>query len=87
MSGSARRKSASMRIRATQPPARCGSSIRITAERSLRFFAYGLGELQGAAEPATHSALLDWFAGLGIPVARERAVVDGISACLRFYQQ
>ena len=59
---------------------------RITAERSLRFFAYGLGELQGAAEPATHSALLDWFAGLGIPVARERAVVDGIAGCLRFYQ-
>ena len=27
---------------------------RITAERSLRFFAYGLGELQGATEPATH---------------------------------
>jgi len=59
---------------------------RITAERSLRFFAYGLGELQGAAEPATHSALLDWFAGLRIPVARERAVVDGISGCLRFSQ-
>ena len=48
---------------------------RITAERSLRFFAYGLGELQGAAEPATHSALLDWLVALGIPVARERAVV------------
>jgi DNA ligase (NAD+) len=59
---------------------------RVTAERSLRFFAYGLGELQGTAEPATHSALLDWFVGLGVPVARERAVVDGIDGCLRFYQ-
>ncbi|MGZ9076285.1 MAG: NAD-dependent DNA ligase LigA, partial [Burkholderiaceae bacterium] len=59
---------------------------RVTAERSLRFFAYGLGELHGAAEPATHSALLDWLLTLGVPVARERAVVDGIAGCLRFYQ-
>lgn len=59
---------------------------RVTAERALRFFAYGLGELQGGAEPATHSALLDWFVSLGVPVARERAVVDSIGGCLRFYQ-
>ncbi|HVE89670.1 MAG TPA: NAD-dependent DNA ligase LigA [Burkholderiaceae bacterium] len=59
---------------------------RITAERSLRFFAYGLGELQGAAEPVTHSVLLDWLVSLGVPVARERAVVDGIAGCLKFYQ-
>ena len=59
---------------------------RITAERSLRFFAYGLGELKGAAEPATHSVLLDWLVSLGVPVARERAVVDGIAGCLKFYQ-
>ncbi len=58
---------------------------RITAERSLRFFAYGLGELQGAAEPTTHAALLDWFVDLGVPVARERAVVDSVAGCLRFY--
>ncbi len=58
---------------------------RVTAERSLRFFAYGLGELQGA-EPTTHSALLDGLVSLGIPVARERAVVNGIAGCLQFYQ-
>ena len=59
---------------------------RITAERSLRFFAYGLGELQGAAEPATHAELLDWFVSLGVPVARERAVVNGVGGCLLFYE-
>ena len=59
---------------------------RITAERSLRFFAYGLGELQGGSEPPTHSALLDWLTRLGVPVAAERAVVSGVAGCLRFYQ-
>ena len=59
---------------------------RITAERSLRFFAYGLGQLQGASEPATHAALLDWLVKLGVPVATERAVVGGVAGCLRFYQ-
>lgn len=59
---------------------------RITAERSLRFFAYGLGEMQGASEPPTHSDLLDWLVALGIPVAREREVANGIAGCLQFYQ-
>ena len=59
---------------------------RITAQRSLRFFAYGLGELQGTAEPVTHAELLSWLVELGIPVARERAVVEGVAGCLRFYQ-
>ena len=59
---------------------------RITAQRSLRFYAYGLGELQGAPEPATHAALLDWLVGLGIPVAHQRAVVEGVAGCLHFYQ-
>ena len=59
---------------------------RITAQRSLRFFAYGLGELRGAAEPPTQSALLDWLVTLGIPVAPERAVVNGVEGCMEFYQ-
>ena len=59
---------------------------RITAQRSLRFFAYGLGDLQGAPEPATHANLLSWLVELGIPVARERAVVEGVAGCLRFYE-
>ncbi|HKO68072.1 MAG TPA: NAD-dependent DNA ligase LigA [Burkholderiaceae bacterium] len=59
---------------------------RITAQRSLRFYAYGLGELRGAPEPATHAALLDWLVGLGVPVAHERAVVEGVAGCLHFYQ-
>jgi DNA ligase (NAD+) len=58
---------------------------RITAQRALRFFAYGIGALEGAAMPESHSALLDWYAELGIPVCRERAVVQGAQGLLKFY--
>ncbi|WEF34154.1 NAD-dependent DNA ligase LigA [Pseudoduganella chitinolytica] len=58
---------------------------RITAERKLRFFAYGIGELVGAEMPATHGALLDWYEQLGLPVAKERAVVRGKDGLLDFY--
>jgi len=58
---------------------------RITNSRKLRFFAYGIGSLEGAAMPQSHSALLDWFAALGLPVAGERAVVTGRDGLLAFY--
>ncbi|MFM7483366.1 MAG: NAD-dependent DNA ligase LigA, partial [Burkholderiaceae bacterium] len=58
---------------------------RITAQRTLRFFAYGIGRLDGAALPDTHSALLDWYSELGIPVCTERAVVQGADGLLKFF--
>jgi DNA ligase (NAD+) len=58
---------------------------RITAQRTLRFFAYGIGRLDGAALPDTHSALLDWYSELGIPVCTERAVVRGADGLLNFF--
>lgn len=58
---------------------------RITAQRNLRFFAYGIGLLEGGELPSTHSALLDWYQQLGVPVCAERAVVRGASGLLGFY--
>jgi DNA ligase (NAD+) len=59
---------------------------RITAQRSLRFFAYGVGMLEGAPLPESHSAVLDWFRGLGLPVSSERAVVTGAEGLLGYYR-
>ena len=59
---------------------------KITAQRTLRFFAYGIGVLEGAAMPASHSALLDWYVTLGLPVCKERAVVQGAEGLLEFYR-
>jgi DNA ligase (NAD+) len=49
----------------------------IARQRPLSFYAYGLGEVQGWDVPASHSALLDALAALGLPVNEQRAVVEG----------
>jgi DNA ligase (NAD+) len=60
---------------------------RVTASRPLSFYAYGIGEAQGWALPATQSDLLDALAGLGLPVADERAVVQGADGLLQFHRE
>ena len=59
---------------------------RITAQRKLRFFAYGIGLLEGAEMPESHSKVLDWFDRLGLPVSKERAVVTGRDGLLGYYR-
>ncbi|RLM52638.1 DNA ligase (NAD(+)) LigA, partial [Halobellus sp. Atlit-31R] len=59
---------------------------RITAQRKLRFFAYGIGLLEGAELPETHSGVLEWFDRLGLPVSKERAVVTGGDGLLGYYR-
>ena len=51
----------------------------VTAQRPLRFFAYGLGDVQGWDIPPTHSAVLDAFVAMGLPVSSERTVAQGAS--------
>ena len=58
---------------------------RITNERRLRFFAYGIGQLEGAEMPESHSGVLDWFDRLGLPVSKERAVVKGRDGMLGYF--
>ncbi|WP_322013942.1 NAD-dependent DNA ligase LigA [Paraburkholderia sp. J12] len=59
---------------------------KITAQRPLSFFAYGIGVLEGEPMPATHSELLDWYVELGLPVNSERAVVTGAEGLLAFFR-
>ena len=58
---------------------------KITAQRQLRFFAYGIGQCEGAGIPASHAALLDWYQQLGIPVCEERAIKVGATGLLEFF--
>ncbi|MBI5722033.1 MAG: NAD-dependent DNA ligase LigA [Burkholderiales bacterium] len=62
----------------------------MTASRPLSFFAYGLGEVQGweflAAPAATHGAMLDALAALGLPVSGDRRVVLGAPGLVAFHR-
>lgn len=59
----------------------------ITASRPLSFFAYGLGDVQGWDVPPTHSALLDAVAAMGLPVNKDRRVVQGADGLVAFHQE
>lgn len=59
---------------------------KMTAQRHLRFFAYGLGELKSKTKPLTQSDLLQWYSQLGIPVCKEQKVVSSADALLDFYR-
>ena len=58
----------------------------IAAQRPLSFFAYGLGHVQGWAQPDTHSGLLDALAALGLPVCADRTVAEGAAGLVAFHQ-
>jgi DNA ligase (NAD+) len=58
---------------------------RLTAQRRLSFFAYGLGAQEGFDVPATHAKLLDALDAMGFPVAKERRTVKGVAGLLKFY--
>ncbi|HEX4781688.1 MAG TPA: NAD-dependent DNA ligase LigA [Usitatibacter sp.] len=59
---------------------------RLTAQRRLSFFAYGLGATGGFDVPVTHAQLLDSLAKLGFPVAEDRRTVKGVAGLLKFYE-
>ena len=57
---------------------------KVTAQRPLRFFAYGIGAAAQAAW-RTHSELLARLSELGFPVTPERRVVRGVAGLLDYY--
>jgi len=86
----ARQRAAGQREFANPRNAAAGSlrqlDPRVTAARSLIFFVYGMGALEGASVPPTHAALLDWCSALGLPVCPERRVVKGIKGLMQFFE-
>uniref|UniRef100_UPI004047BC2A NAD-dependent DNA ligase LigA n=2 Tax=Polynucleobacter sp. TaxID=2029855 RepID=UPI004047BC2A len=60
---------------------------RITAQRTLSFYAYGIGQCEPSSFiPKTHAKLLDLYASWGLPVCEHRAVVQSIDGLMGFYQ-
>ncbi len=59
---------------------------RLTAQRRLSFFAYGIGAHAGFEAPPSHSKLLDQLHELGFRVAKDRRTVKGVEGLLDFYR-
>ena len=59
---------------------------RVTAQRPLRFFTYGVG-IASKARWRTHSEILDRLATLGFPVCEERRLAKGVEGLLAYYAE
>jgi DNA ligase (NAD+) len=61
---------------------------KITAKRPLSFFAYGVGACKPQSWlPKSHSALLDQYLSLGLPVCAERKILSSVDDILNFYKE
>ena len=60
---------------------------RLTAQRPLAFFAYGVGLVEGGKLPASHSATLAQLREWGFPVSAESQVVHGAEGLLGYYRR
>lgn len=60
---------------------------RITAQRPLTFFAYGLGASEGTPLLTNHKMALDYLQSLHFPVSQERDLVKGASGLKAYYQK
>ena len=57
----------------------------LSAQRPLRFFAYGVGEVQGGPQWSTHAAMLQALKDWGFPVAQQNRVAAGADALVQFH--
>jgi DNA ligase (NAD+) len=60
---------------------------RVTANRPLNFYSYGVGDVEGYELPATHHELLALLRQWGIPVCGENRLVPNEQACLAFHEE
>ncbi len=60
---------------------------RVTAERPLAFFAYGIGGMEGGTRPERQSSLLTWLRSLGLRICPLNEVVEGATGCHAYYER
>jgi len=60
---------------------------RVTAERPLSMYCYGVGEVRGVELPDRHSKILDQLRDWGLRVSPEIKRVRGIEACLDYHRE
>ncbi len=58
---------------------------RVTAQRPLAMFCYGLGEVEGKEMRDSHSGNMGLLQSWGLPVSPELKVVTGLAACADYF--
>lgn len=59
---------------------------KITAQRSLSFYAYSIGEYNGQVDFKTHIQVLNQLKEWGIPVSPETKEMKNLKQCLQYYK-
>jgi DNA ligase (NAD+) len=59
---------------------------KITAQRPLSMFCYGVGVIEGFAKPKYYSEMIDQLGEWGLHICPETVVVEGIDGCLEYYK-
>ena len=60
---------------------------RITAQRPLSFYAYGVGLVEGGELPSKHADILYALRDWSLPVNPETSVVSNVKACIDYYEK
>ncbi|WP_428096655.1 NAD-dependent DNA ligase LigA [Candidatus Rariloculus sp.] len=60
---------------------------KMTAERPLAMFAYGLGATEGWQLPSTHAEVLNALSAFGFRVSPDWKLVSGIQGCMAYYSK
>ncbi len=60
---------------------------RVTAKRPLDMYCYAVGKVEGDAIAATQSETLSKLRAWGLPINPKTKVVQGLHACLNYYQR
>lgn len=60
---------------------------KITATRPLEIYCYGIGYIDGAARPASHTEAMSMIAEWGCRISPELKKLEGLEACHRYIEQ
>ena len=59
---------------------------RVTAKRPLAMYCYAVGRVDGGAQLQTHSEMLNQLKQWGLPLCKERQVVQGVKGCIEYFE-
>ena len=57
---------------------------KVAASRPLAIYCYGIGVIEGAARPSSHSAAMYQLEQWGCPISPELKILEGVDACLSY---